>query len=505
MPGGTGYLKQLSSRPDELREVFQKAHDHMRACACNTDPKKDGCPRCIRSHSATFGNGEISRDSAVRQISEILSGWDTLKRVKTVSDIKLNKALESELEQMFIERLRGAVKERGGVFNKIVIAGKPGYYVKTGSSEWNVELQCWADERFPKVPKTRIDLMLWPAVPTIKTKPIAVYLDGWEFHGHSVAEDLILRQKLIRSGHMQVWSATWKDVETAVDPSKPRHYWEPFKDGSAKLPAAPIEKLVNGVSAAQDAQSYVDLWPFDQFIDYLRNPEPKVWEERARTLAVGWFLAGMAAGKDRDAVARSVDNSAGEDGLKTLEDAPTGATWGCFKANGVGVIATAMPKSWKPPAWPDYDDLTVVVGFEHRLAESPEAKKAWNGALRLLNVMQFLPYFYVGCAEGIDLPASLRLSKPPLVDGWDDVENMVLSAVLPMVRTMRDKRFPLPEALFEAVGEDREVMGTLELAWPDRRVGLVVDESLVDAFPGWKIIVFKAGLEVPEEFMETAS
>jgi DEAD/DEAH box helicase domain-containing protein len=504
VPGGTGYLKQLSSRPDELRAVFQMAHDHMRACACNTDPKKDGCPRCIRSHSATFGSGEISRDSAVRQISEILSGWDTLKRVATVSDVKLNKALESELEQMFIERLRGTVKAGGGVFNKIVIAGKPGYYVKVGSSEWNVELQCWVDERFAKVPKTRVDLMLWPAVPMVESKPIAVYLDGWEFHGHSVAEDLVLRQKLIRSGHMHVWSATWKDVETAVDPSKPRHYWEPFKDGSAKLPAAMMEKLINGESAAQDAQSYVDLCPFDQFIEYLRKPHSKVWEERARALATGWFLAGMPQGKDREAVSRSVEELAGDDGRKTLEDASTGTTWGCVKADGVGVIATAMPKSWKPPGWPDCADLTVVVGFEHRLAESSEAKKAWNGALRLLNVVQFLPYFYVGCSEGIDLPASLRLSEAP-VDGWDEVENMVLSAVLTMVRTMRVKRFPVPEALFEAVGDDGEVMGTLELAWPDRRVGLVVDESLVDAFPGWKIIVFKAGSEMPEEFMETAS
>jgi DEAD/DEAH box helicase domain-containing protein len=212
----------------------------------------------------------------------------------------------------------------------------------------------------------------------------------------------------------------------------------------------------------------------------------------------------MPQGKDREAVSRSVEELAGDDGRKTLEDASTGTTWGCVKADGVGVIATAMPKSWKPPGWPDCADLTVVVGFEHRLAESSEAKKAWNGALRLLNVVQFLPYFYVGCSEGIDLPASLRLSEAP-VDGWDEVENMVLSAVLTMVRTMRVKRFPVPEALFEAVGDDGEVMGTLELAWPDRRVGLVVDESLVDAFPGWKIIVFKAGSEMPEEFMETAS
>jgi hypothetical protein len=41
--------------------------------------------------------------------NEILAGWPKLHPVGTVSDVKLNKALESELEEMFIERLRRAV------------------------------------------------------------------------------------------------------------------------------------------------------------------------------------------------------------------------------------------------------------------------------------------------------------------------------------------------------------------------------------------------------------
>ena len=37
VPGGTGYLKQLAREPDDMRNVFQAARDHMVACVCNKD------------------------------------------------------------------------------------------------------------------------------------------------------------------------------------------------------------------------------------------------------------------------------------------------------------------------------------------------------------------------------------------------------------------------------------------------------------------------------------
>jgi hypothetical protein len=73
--------------------------------------------------------------------------WGGIHPIGTVSDIRLNKALESELEQMFIERLRRAVRDRQGIFNKIAVAGKPGYAIKLGNGEWRLEPQCWLQEK----------------------------------------------------------------------------------------------------------------------------------------------------------------------------------------------------------------------------------------------------------------------------------------------------------------------------------------------------------------------
>ena len=118
------------------------------------------------------------------------------------------------------------------------------------------------------MPATRADMVLWPAIPVPGVKPIAVYLDGWQFHAQSVPEDLALRQRIVRSGKLLVWSATWDDVASAAEAGKPKHYWEPQPNLDER-----IHKLPDGDACAADAQGYVDMAPFDQFFDFLAEPD----------------------------------------------------------------------------------------------------------------------------------------------------------------------------------------------------------------------------------------
>ena len=119
------------------------------------------------------------------------------------------------------------------------------------------------------MPATRADMVFWPAVPIPGAKPVAVYLDGWQFHEHTVPEDLALRQKIVRSGKLLVWSATWDDVAAAVEAGRPKHYWEPQPNLDER-----IHKLPDGDACAADAQAYVDMAPFDQFLDFLAGSDP---------------------------------------------------------------------------------------------------------------------------------------------------------------------------------------------------------------------------------------
>jgi DEAD/DEAH box helicase domain-containing protein len=68
--------------------------------------------------------------------------------------------------------------------------------------------------------------------------------------------------------------------------------------------------------------------------------------------------------------------------------------------------------------------------------------------------------------------------------------NRTLADVLPLVAFLKRRSMPLPEALFEVSNPDGSVVGTLELAWPSRKLGVVLDPQLVRLFPGWRIILY---------------
>ncbi|WP_038378470.1 DEAD/DEAH box helicase [Bradyrhizobium elkanii] len=498
VPGGTGYLKQLAADPAEMGQVLRKSLDHMQACVCNADPKKDGCPRCIRSHASTFGRGEVSRNWAVGQLTELVVAWDGIHPIGSVSDIRLNKALESELEQMFIERLRRTVRDREGVFNKIAVAGKPGYAIKLGRAEWRLEPQCWLQDKFSNVPVTRADFVLWPAIPGPDSpKPLVIYLDGWQFHAQTVAEDLSLRQKLIRSGHVHVWSATWDDVAGASDGNELKHYWSPITKISPAL-----HRLAGGEDLSRDSQDFLDASPFDQFMIYLADPDADRMAKRALCVAMSSFAVGREAGKNRETTLETVERFGGPSALDTFAATQINAAWGRVGSNDSGMLAAAIPQTWTPPAWPVIEDITVVLGFEHRLAESSEAKKCWNGALRLTNLIQFCPYFYVGCAESVEPPPAFRIEGASGDEAWLEIERDVLGELAELVRRLRQAGVPAPSFIHEAVGPEGEVLGTFELAWPDHLIGVVADGALLQSFAGWTVFAPDTDPDMVEKLME---
>ncbi len=493
VPGGTGYLKQLATNPDELKSVFTLALAHMRDCRCNSDPRKDGCPRCIRSHASTFGRGEVSRDRAILIITEILAGWGNLKRIDTVDSVKLNKALESELEAMFVARLDDTVRKADGKFIKKAVNGQPGYFVKLGEGEWQLEPQVWLDERFPRAPRTRADFVLWPAVPKPGVKAVAIYLDGWEWHKDRVANDLVLRQEAIRTGQLHVWSLTWNDVAASSQAGSPPHWWDPL---GAMTEAADgmLRKLVNGAETLNDLKAVSALSPFDQFVSLLRALGQDRWKKRSNALSLVLCLLGGAADKDEVGTLIKVEALAGLDGRQTLEALKATSRLGQVEEPDLAMVTVALDKSWKPVDWPDGMLLATVIGFDHRIEKSADALTAWNSGLRLLNLLQFTETFYAGCAGGIALDPAVRPGPEPDEDSkaWDEVEALVLAEMLPLVRELRRRQPAMrcPEALHEVALDDGTVLGTLELAWPAMKRGVVVDSSLAEAFPGWTVVVY---------------
>jgi DEAD/DEAH box helicase domain-containing protein len=267
---------------------------------------------------------------------------------------------------------------------------------------------------------------------------------------------------------------------------KQKHYWDPI----ASLPIDRMEQLRDGSSITDELGPMLTENAFGNLLRFLRNPSLKGWENWASAVATGLFLNGMAAGQDKGKAVADIEKMGGVEGAATMEAVLSAATLGIVRTAGVGVVGIAVDRQWKPPAWPQREMLTAVVGFEHQLGVSSEAKRAWNGTLRLLNILQFLPWIFVGCRDGIPLSPSIRPTAPDESDGWVEIERLVLEGMLPLVGRLKRQAVGLPEALFEVSTQEGDVVGTLELAWPALKVGVVVDPALVPLFNGWKIIVY---------------
>ena len=69
IPGGTGYLKQLTAGDHAMTDVLQLALETMENCSCASDPDKDGCYHCVYGYRQSNRINQISR----RIASEIVN------------------------------------------------------------------------------------------------------------------------------------------------------------------------------------------------------------------------------------------------------------------------------------------------------------------------------------------------------------------------------------------------------------------------------------------------
>ena len=113
-------------------------------------------------------------------------------------------------------------------------------------------------------------------------------------------------------------------------------------------------------------------------------------------------------------------------------------------------------------------------------------RKIWNGALRALNVLQFLPEVYFVAEDGQELcdyaevlSGTLKAEVyDPEFDKWAEVEDLLLD--MPhkkLASALRELGVPAPRCGYELLG-GRGAMA--ELAWTDAEVALILpaDEAL---------------------------
>ncbi|MBU0708123.1 DUF1998 domain-containing protein, partial [Patescibacteria group bacterium] len=280
VPGGTGYLKELTSSEEKLMEVFEKALNVLKACSCNQDAVKDGCYRCLYAYRSSYNMSETSRSAAVELLSDILRHKENLVKTASIADIKVNALFDSELEALFIKSLEKIYSEETSVtIKKELVNGKPGYFLKIGEQAYNIEPQVLFGNKDNVSVVSKADFVFWPAKKQSKRKPVVVFLDGWEFHKDRIGKDMAQRMAFPQSGAYHVWSLTWRDVDSKF--GKVSDYYVNYLDPAA----APNKQFSKLKQSFKDKVEYLDGIhsnnSFDWFIQFLENPNEKKWSATA--------------------------------------------------------------------------------------------------------------------------------------------------------------------------------------------------------------------------------
>jgi DEAD/DEAH box helicase domain-containing protein len=486
----------------------------LEACTCQTkhDHDTDGCHRCILQARHNRDHANLSRQTAIRLLKGILENASKLEAVPLLSDIDIHPLIESELEKRFLAALRA---EPGAQLQEKIVHGKAGYLWRIGDVAWEVALQVPVSASSTIDVPSRPDFIFYPIRPQ-SSRPIAVFLDGYDFHANEAAgrnridQDISQRYALIASGQYWVWSFSWEDIDHRHEPNKvPATRFDQADLGLRKIMASAL-LADSDVERAMDTAG-ANSWPL--FLDYLQRPAAAYWLGYA-------FLSGVCLAGRLQPTQLAAAGPAISDLAHSGQPVPSwpalpqgsplvdglGAVFAAPNLAGAFALTTAGMKARNPSA----SFLLLHFDDDHALAE-PDFAAHWRGLLALLNRVQFLPWLQVittrlgrvGCGAVIGTNYSHFIaegsprSKGAPADRADAERQaeyeLAHPAVRPLLLAIQVQNLTWPEIGYELMPEGRTI-GTAELAWPDRRLAIFSDDQTEEIAPflsaGWRTVSF---------------
>lgn len=486
VPGGTGYLTRLAD-PDRLHDILTRARTLITTCECQTRGKP-GCHKCLYGGIDRHELPRVSRVVALELLDEILNAWALEDAPNgTITGINLNPVVQSELERMFKVLLhRWAETAAARVTSRID---------PSDSSLRRFDL------RFQDGPhweiREQVDLaVLHGTVPDFYasrvdasgTPDVAIFLDGWAYHGATPAHvdrDAAKRASL-RAAGIGVWVLTWKDVRAAL---------EAVSEGGGSVgPVTPFSgttrnqaaQILAGLFGSEHpAAGVLKLGAFDQLMNRLRHPDADVWQK------VG---TGVAAAPVRNAPTVDVTDL---------------ATTLVAVAGGGNPQPAGIPTEIRAATWQSTGGLiahTVVQQQPQRCAavvsldtSGDVTQDQWSDWLHLGNLL-------AGLGDDVVITTTLSYNPtaetepvpvPPVATASSDVEALLADSYDEAARRLGEAGaaagFTNLVVGFETDWPD----GTLvEIAWPELKVGVLPSGAEVPAArDGWTLLVAGAATE----------
>ncbi|MEQ6916037.1 DEAD/DEAH box helicase [Halomonas aquatica] len=510
VPGGTGYLKELMQSPKTLLSMLEKAHAKLDACRCQDDSDLDGCYRCLLAYRESRHMAKISRRLARDLLGRILDRQDILVEVEGLEQIDLNALVESELEQRFIDRLPTLAP--GIRLVPELVDDNPGWRLtlRTGEerlTSWRIEPQRTLGPTEHVERATRPDFVLWPAAEDNRgVRPIALYLDGFQYHHDQLDGDTAKRQAVLASGQFHVWTLGWRDLNdepltgSLWSRHAPHHLGQAY-DGLA-------DKL--GMTSRHDGLKDLQVSSVTWLLHYLRAPK-----ETARRLAesvMGQAFQWLDQRTLKEpTLCQAMDQQLAErapPGIRheLLAD-PTGERGsrqllgGAMDALGNGAEHGGMPGtevavSIAAEALKDARRLTRELQLhlsldDRHLPQSSEGEARWRTFWHAANLLQFLPRFSLCSMRGVanhlvtdavakcplqlarDEPATASEGTPEL--DWQALVDDELTLLPPeWILALGERGLPAPTPGLDILDANGEASITLELAWEKDCVAVVI-------------------------------
>lgn len=491
VPGGTGYVKQLIT-PGEpggelpIFDVLRQALQHIEACSCFNDGGQDGCYRCLLAYRNSRDMDDVSARVASELLRKILAEKDNLQVIDSLGDVSINGLLDSVLEARFLEALRQS--RRGGVSAKLkhsVVNHKPGYLFELGDRAWTVEPQVVLDKADGVGMTVSIDFVLRPAWANSKRDPVAVFLDGFEYHRDRVGKDMLQRLLLLQSGMWDVWSLTWYDLD------------EVLLEGSTLKPINLVHPQLDQLRQRLQQMklgAYKDIAErpiFNVLVDDLVASQVCDWSVLGASILGTRMATATAEGKAAwaKAVAELAPASirpalAGiEPQLVAIDDRGLSPWFGLFAAYDGQTMPVLAILDDDPDHWDD-------TAF----------RAAWNGTLRLLQLLRGVGNLWFVTRHGRDdldygpLLAMRSVQPGEGAASWaasDEIEDEYRE----LCQALAGLGVEEPQIGVEIDNTAGVVWAEGELVWEARKVVVLDNETRAEAVgkpaAGWRIFVLE--------------
>ena len=418
---------------------------------------------------------------------------------KTLSGIGDDPWVDSELEKLFPEAI--SLYSGSDIVNgkrikvvKDIVNGKNGQRLIIGNQQLTIEPHVQLGPAHGVQVKCEPDFIVRSEQKGIT--PIAIFLDGYEFHKDIVDIDLQKRQSLMQAGYI-VWSLSWYDVAFSMGSSSmDLPVLSQYRNPSCHEPA--IQNVASKIGA-EGWQSELSFTGMDRFMRLIAGV--------SLSLKNHAWLFGLSLFDQR----RLIDKTMNSEVSSFINKLPSlfSANWPVecqintkatlFSNDHFTVAFAATPTDFSTG---EPKLASMVLYYEEVKPGSEAERKQWQLFWQLVNVFQFMPNFLAVTKLAIEKGSLSKLeffdgatSNPPVkiistnVPEWIEHVHDSLKASL----TSEPELWNLGVVVgYELENDEGELVAEAELAIPDLKMCILVNEQteLADSWVshGWEIV-----------------